>query len=761
MSRAVIHNDSEVADINDFNRVGEFAGEGDAQLAGGAIGYPSHWARFTVAKKSAQEVTIAPGEYYKLDEVFSHLQASDENLQPYISPIAGATKWVALVVGGSDQILEENRTVNTADVDEQPVFVTRQMPKVQHKKVQIAVIPSDVAGSRPGLDTGVCCIAFVLLSTSGIELIEPHADHRVVTLFEVEGRLKVLESRTDRLRQDTDTIATDLGGLATYVDTFPNPLLFNQITNDIAAVNDLIRREPDSRNYWFDWCLVDDDWDLTHSLSNVRIDHGLRFQAAQSAEIQLRLDNPSSDDIVIHTGGTVMPAYDEIVRLENPLGTGRQRISNVVHPVTTATQHTRSHSRTTYSPAEPVCENAAGWNTAGLRDRAAGSTFNVGSQNFRLVGRSDIAWNNTATAQAGHLNFDVQQATTTTWTSTYVTYHTEEFGLNNAAFAQTLLTSQSFMMTGIAINLTAVDNDEQLTMAIGFVNEDGTPSADAMIGHGTLEGEVLTSGWNKVPLEPLLIEQQRVAATLATPGNNEIALTDDNRFAGGSFFTISDGIYASGSVTQDMSMQIYGAKFRKSRTFVDFGTYNLPNGMTHVQMVYQHLMPKGCSIAWMVMLPGESEWKPMDGRGVHPLTNLPESIRLGAWFVGTEDVAPAIQLDEYAVVRLWRLRNDMVAVSEERTFGFATDTVQVKLNVDAFDTGLGDTVDVDLEVGGSIVQADSITLSVDPNKSSRTIVKAVFDFTGSPITSARAIVRMDKTTTPRGPFVQDIQVDAF
>jgi hypothetical protein len=762
MSRRVDFANSEVMDRVDLTRMGEFALEGQAQLAGGAIGYPSHWARFTVAVKSAQEVTVAPGEFYKLDEVYSHLEASDENLQPYIPLVAGTKRWVALLVGGSEHTLEENRAIQTEQVEsDPPVYVTRQTPKVIHNKVQIAVLPSDVAGSKPGLDAGACCIAFVLLGTAGIEEIEPHTDHRVITLFEVEGRLKVLESRVDRLRQDTITLATDLGGLASYVDTFPNPLLFRQFSNDIARLNELARLEPDSRNYWFDWGIVPDDWDLDHPLSTVRIESGLRFQPAAIGEFQLRLDNPSSPDIMLHAGGTVMPAYDEVLRIENPVGAVKKRVANIVHTETITTWHTRTHSATTYSPAEMVCENTAGWSEAGLRDRAAGSLFSMNGQTYNFVGLSDIAWNNTATAQQGHLGFQVQQVHTTSWSETYATYHTETYGLNNAAFAQSMMTSQSFMMTGLGINLTLADPNHEATIAIGFLNDDGSPSADAMIGYGTLEGSELKLGWNKFPLEPILIEQKRFAATLPTPGNNEIALTEDNRLTGGSFFTITDGVYASGSTTQDMSLQVWGAKFRKSRTFIDFGTYDLPGGMTHVQMIHQQLLPKGTAIAWFVKLPGDTDWIPMDRRGVHPLTSLPSSIRLGAWLVGTEDVAPAIQLDQYSRVRLMRLRNDMVAVSKARTFGFATETVQIKVHVDAFDADLGDTVDIDLEVGGSIVNADSITPTVDPKKATRTLVKAVFDFTGAPITEARVIVRLNKTVTPRGPFAQDIQLDAF
>ena len=107
MSRRVDWTNGEVADRVDWTRMGTFASEGDAALASALGGYPSHWSGFTVARKNAQEVTVAPGSYYRLEEVFSHLEATDVDLQPYIPIVAGTTRWVALVVGGAQEQIDE------------------------------------------------------------------------------------------------------------------------------------------------------------------------------------------------------------------------------------------------------------------------------------------------------------------------------------------------------------------------------------------------------------------------------------------------------------------------------------------------------------------------------------------------------------------------------------------------------------------------------------------------------------------------------
>ncbi|WP_099864734.1 hypothetical protein [Pararhizobium haloflavum] len=763
MSERVDWTNAEVADRLDWTRQGVFAQEATDRLVNGAISYPAHWARFLVAKKAAFTVTVAPGEYYEQDVVYTLLTPTDMDLGALRPTVNGVVQWVALLIGGIEEVIEESRAIQTQEV-ETGVLVQRQTPKIIRRAVSIAPLAAKIFGQKPDVPAGACCIALVPMTTAGVEAdaIEPYDGHRVVPLAEVAARLAILEERVDRLRRDTDSIATDVSAIGQRLDALPPPDLFQMFGRDIARQNRQAGVDPLAGNYVFDCGLVDDFWDFDHPESYARRDHGLRFPFAAVSDSQLRLSEPDNDKIVVTPGGSLLPAYEEVVRIETPVGSGRERVANVVHSVTTATKHYRSHERTTYGPVEMVCENSLHWNEAALRDREYGEVFKVAGQEYRIQGQSDIPWNATETAQRGHLGFDVQQVNKVRWTSSYTRYHTEEFGLNNAAYAQTFRSSQIFMATGIDLYLTAVDTGEEFTIALGKTRPDGSPATEAIIETGTVDGADLSLGWQTVSFEPALIEQHPVAWTLATPGNNEIAKSDDNAFSLGTSFKITDGVYAQGFATVDYSFRVRGARFHQARTFIDFGPYELQGGIAGIDLVYQGLLPSGTDRVWAIKPLGATEWIPFDDRPDSPLANLPASVRLGCWFVGTRDVQPCLQLDEGARVRCFRLANTMAFVSKEIDFGFATPRLSAVGHVDDFDPVRGTPSLAIILPNGTTVAPDTFTIEPDAERPRRSVVKATWEESiPAPIASCRLKVGGTKQSALDGWFWQDIGLNAF
>ncbi|MCW5720423.1 MAG: hypothetical protein KIS86_04700 [Devosia sp.] len=263
-------------------------------------------------------------------------------------------------------------------------------------------------------------------------------------------------------------------------------------------------------------------------------------------------------------------------------------------------------------------------------------------------------------------------------------------------------------------------------------------------------------------LPPHLIEQgNRYAWFVVTSGNHQIAAnTGANTFAGGSKFVCTDGIWSQGSTTDDFSFRYNGAKFEKNRTVVEMNAAVLPGGFTELRMVFQGWEPAGTQRSWEIKPFGVEDWIPFDARPDNPLANLPAQASLRMVMQGTEDLAPMIILDTHAVMITGRMRNDLRGVSKDLAFGFATETIEMIVNMDAFDIAHHDLVPR-LRVGAAVVDADSVTATVDPTKPSRTTYKAIFDFAGAPITGARVQLEGNTDTVVKVPFVQDIQLNAF
>src|SRR5690606_16376681 len=109
----------------------------------------------------------------------------------------------------------------------------------------------------------------------------------------------------------------------------------------------------------------------------------------------------------------------------------------------------------------------------------------------------------------------------------------------------------------------------------------------------------------------------------------------------------------------------------------------LENGMTEIQMIFKAWEPAATSLAFEVRIPGvDTPWILIDAREDNPLANLPPLVNIRAVMIGTEDVAPAIDLDQYARAISGRHRTDMRAISQLLPFGFSTTEASIVLNMD-------------------------------------------------------------------------------
>lgn len=762
MSKRVVADTRQYLKPADINRLGTFGQEAIDEVVGGVIAYPAHWAAFTVSMKTAQVVTITPGRYFENDVVYAAPEAVDLNLITYFPLAASDEKWVALVLRGEPRLIDEPRQYETSLDPETRIPVQDQRPVIAERFARVVVqegsaVPGPAA--KPTIAETDACIAFVLLKTTGIVEIVPGSQWRAKTLYEVEGRVTAIEVRIEQLFEDTASIRTDLANVAAQVKTIPDPRLFAQIVRDTARHGQALNLPDEARNYWFDQALVKDDWDFTAG-GFYRIDEGIRFAYVAQKDHTLRLLNYDSPDVSIWNNQLVMPAYTEVTRITSPEGGGRKDIANTVHTVVTAVQHTVAHERIRYGETVTVCENMAGWGAYG--DRKAGTMFQAGGESWVSNGATSNPWNQTETAQNGHMNYSATRVIRDTYYETYTTYNTEEFGLSGAIFGQTFLSSQVMIATSIDLNFTRVDVAVgDVTLCLCEIGPSGAPNYEAVIARVTKARSSLVLGWNRFSFQPTLLDQgKRYAWFTVTTGNHQIMTNTGNAFTGGTLFVSSDGAWSQGSTTEDFTFRVNAARFAKSRLVVPFESLTLDGGMTEVDMIYKKWAPAATSLVWEIKAQGDTEWIPMDARVDNPLANLPPLVQLRAVFIGTEDVAPAIQLDAYARAVTGRLRNDMRAISKLRTFGFTTDQAQVVLHMDYFNPAEHTAVPKLVLAAGTVVDATAVITTQDPAKPTRYRIQADFDLpTGTP--SAR--VRIDATTTDiiDVPFGQDVQLNAF
>lgn len=747
--------EAEIADHQDFEAIGAYAQEATDKVWLDAIGYPAHWAAFTVAKKSAQEVTVSAGRYVAGEIVYEQAAPVDLNLQLQIPPASSDQRWVAILLRGEEVTDTANRPFETSEDPETSIIVQRTTPKTIRRVVSMITQAGEAnpVPARPVVAPSDACIAYVLLTSAGVETIEPGNDSRVKTLYEVEGRVTALEIDLSGLFLRTETIETQITNIQGRLTEIPRREIIRQMQRDIGASRLKIDLPDEARAYVYDNALLPDQWDLVHVDWLARIEEGVRFGFAATAQARLEVqaeDNPA----VAFRGRRMVPAFDEVARIANTSLDATLNISQLVHTETTLVRKEVSRVRVTYGPTMWACENQAGWASLG-GDSRVGQMLNVGGETFEVA----EIWANNG---PGHQTYGVRQIRYEIYSEPYWEYVTEEVGVNGSIYAQTFLVAQPMQMTSIDLAFARVGIDGDVHVFVVETTPAGTPQFDAVLAQGILSHGSLTVGWNKCLMPITLLESgKRYAIMTVTTGAHAVYVSSANKYTGGSQFVTTDGAFAQGSTETDICFRVNGARYRSPRTVIPMQALTLADGMTQIDLLFPGWVPGGCQLAWEIRPAGTDTWTELDDGDptTNPLVGLPASVELRMVMLGTADLQPMIQLDEKAVSRVSRNRNSMVAVSDAFAFGISTSSIVTQYTVDAFDD-TRHTFTPRIMVGAAVIAPSTTEVTIDPSNPARRTYTSTYSL-GAPTTSARMRPAATTTNVVSVPFVQDAFISAL
>ena len=767
MSKRRNFEQAEILGPADLDDMGFFAqGAGD-NLAGDAIGYPFHWAGFTVAIRSVQELRISAGRFFEGRVVYAKGEESVVNLQSYIPRVATDERWVAILARGDVKTIEADRTFRSGTDPETSVIVTKKSPSLIDRTIEFVVQQAQNApppALRPVVAATDCCVAYVRLTSSGIQAIEPGEAFRVKSLFEVEGRVTDLELDLTTLRLRTEAIETNLANVNEKITTIPRPELIRNLMRDAATMRRLLNLPREARQYWYDPGLVPDQWGGPKAGSTgdadwlARVREGIRFPWEASKQGLLRPKNEDDQRIRLK-GRKMMPTYTEAVRIQNLGADGSRNISQLQHTITTAVQRSVSRSSVSYGPTVQQCENVAEW--ANLVDRQAGETFSKGNETFEVVGLADHYNNTVPELTELHAVYNIREVQTRSWTETYWDYVTETIGVNGSVYGQTFLVAQPMVVTAINLFCTRKGTDGDIHLFLCETTDGAAPRFDKVLASTTLKYEDIVLGKNRFELPLAFLEPgRRFAWYTVTTGNHALATTGNNKFQGGTLFYGTDGGFAQGDLLDDFAFEVVAAHFINVRTVVDFNAMTLDGGMTQFDLLYSSWAPAGTGLEWEIMPSNSDTWFPLKIYGAdNPLVGLPISCELRLVMIATPDLGPMIEIDNVASWTTSRPRSEMHAVSDPIPFGVSTSKIQTDVVVDAFDGDVNAAVPK-LKVGGATLTADVITMTPDPDKPTRRRYLATFTL-GAPVTTAK--LRFDMTTSNKVkiPFIQNAAVYAL
>lgn len=770
MQRTII-NAAEKITSADLTAIGSDAVAGLSSVAGDAMGWPHHWSSVTVSEGSATSVTLTPGRLWIGDAIYALDEEATVDLTPRLPLVVGDTVIVALLLRGALITDQAYRTVridaDTGTVDYQPVDKTVRWTVTVVDQAGIAG-PTPV---KPTVAATECIVAWVKLAQTGIVGIEMHGDHRAVPVAEVVGRLVIVEGDLALVNARTASLATDIAALGAAQRTIPRPEIIRQMQRGIARISRRIDLPAEAVAYGYDPGLVTDMWDLTHADALFRIREGVRFPYAAIRDNQLALKT-AGDPLLTLTNGLALPAWTDAVFLEVEGQDGTKDISSQVHTEVQAVENTISGTSISYGPTVNVCENAAEW--AGVSAIHAGETFAVNGVTYVSAGETKNsnntianfdaeAWN-TDPANEGHKNYAVNQLIVDTWTTTYTTYITKSYGVTGSVYAQTFLNSQVRILTAVGLYFTRVGTVGDLNLLLCEVSSTGVPRFTKVLAKATFAPSALALGWTKLAIPPTLIEAgKRYAWVTVTTGNHALATVAANKYANGSLFWCTDGVWAQGSTTEDFAMRLYGATFAATRTVIEFEGINLDSGMTELQLLYRGWAPDGTQLTWEIKPVGSTEWQTLAPATLltgNQLAGLPAQVSLRATFVGTTELQPSLRLDVTARVAAMRPRSDFRAVSKAYALGVSSSTIVVTTTWDNYDATHHTAANKIITAAGTVVAASSTTTEIDDTKPSRRTLTSIFNL-GSPTTSIRLRPEATTDNVVIVPFIQNIAFHAL
>ncbi|NTB05106.1 hypothetical protein [Agrobacterium tumefaciens] len=751
----VTFSNAEIADHTDFENVSLFAQQDTDGVWRDAIGYPAHWSHFTVARKSVQEITVSPGRYVAGEKVYAQAASKDVNLQLQIPPAASDQRWVAILLRGEEVTETASRPFETSQDPETSIPVQRVTPKTVRRIVNLIVQAGEAnpVPAKPVVAETDACIAFVLLKSTGVDVIEPGNASRVKTLYEVEGRVTALEVNLSGLFLRTETIETQITNIATRLTDIPRPAIIRQMQRDIGAARLKVDLPDEARAYVFDNGLIPDRWDLQHVDWLARVEEGVRFGFAAITQARLEVqaeDNPQ----VAFRGRRMVPAFDEVVKIENASLDSTLNISQLVHTQTTLTRMEASRIRLTYGPTMWACENQAGW--AGLGgDSRVGQMLNVGGEQFEVV---EIR----ANGGVGHQTYGVRQIRYEIYSEPYWEYVTEKVGMNGSIYAQSFLVAQPMLMTSIDLHFARVGLDGDVHVAVVEVSTGGTPLFDRVLAVSKIEHKDMAVGWVNCVMPYTLLESgKRYAIVTVTTGAHALSVSTGNKYTGGTQFNCTDGVFAQGSMDIDFCFRVNGARYHSPRTVVPMQALNLPDGMTQIDMLFSGWVPGGTALVWEIRPAGTAAWVELDDGdpATNPLGGLPASVELRLVMVGTADLQPMIQLDATAVSRAARNRADMKAVSKAFEFGISTSAIVTQYTLDAFDPA-HHTFTPRIMVGNNVIAPGTTEVTIDPSNPARRTFLSTYSL-GAATPSARMHFAANTDNPVTVPFLQDGFISAL
>lgn len=668
--------DNQVVTLADFQNLAELPRDALDALISTAIEAGASYAGGAATKTATTQVTVsAPVYLYKNGALYSYAEGQNTVIDFLgFLPTSGNKRYAAILAQA--QTLNTDSQARDFEVDGSvypPVMDPQPTETLVWRKANITYQLGDPAPSpiKPVVDAANTVLAWVTLSSTQVELVEQETTNRINTLRSVDGRLLAVETWRAKTEPVIEGLKSDVAKLLEASKAKTDRTFIGYMLEQIARLNERVGVDATASYSKTDYFLDETDSDTAHLSYVAKVQEGMRFADDNSDNSVLALETPGDTRFQVHASGLLLPKYTEGAVLSIVGKDSEVAISNAGSQTINYILKTVSRTRIRWGNSFKVCTNSQWWHS-GRYDSITG-IFQRNGETF-LVDQEDLR-----RALQNHTAIRLKQF----WTDKYEDHYWE--ALVTAASYTGNVNSNTFAMprsgwvTAFNLGFSRLDTGGDVRLILCETHADGSPNyakalADVTVAVANLK---LYPTLTKFPLKPTYLEGgKRYAWAVITAGNHWLAIVEGNKFAQGSFFTSTDGVWSQGNISQDACFEVLTAQFEAPRLVINLNDWNLSGGVTDVDLDIEQVVPDGASLTFEVQV--GATWYPVEevGPGNHPLYGLPAAVNARMTLLGTTDVMPGIFVGT-SYRRLSRPRTNTTHISAVRTAPANVDEVHV------------------------------------------------------------------------------------
>ncbi|THK38650.1 hypothetical protein EHS39_09085 [Ensifer sp. MPMI2T] len=759
MEKRVNFRDRQELQAGDLTNLGDYASESLDRAVREGLTDEKKFSGFAVSKTGATEVTVSPGTYWSNGERYIREQSHEID---FLSQLPLATKKIAAIIATGQTIdtgIEpRDFLIDVETGATEPDSVAMQ--KLRYAEFQLAYGTENATPQRPTVSTDNLVIAWVTLSTTGVDSIEAASENEFMSTKRLAQRATELEVWRTQAGEQITTLGTDITTLATRVGQMANSTILARIFADVALIKAQLELEDNYSGYGNENFLAVDQSisDPTAPGYSVKVEEGMRFPDANAASVAITLFNPLDPSVKVGSNGLLLPKYTEVRRLSVDTFYQQLSLSQYEYQEVTFKKIAMSAQRLRFGLAMTVCNNSEFWRTGTFDYRKGIFTDKLG-RTYQALGTDwDTRWTGSEIANSKEKWIRLQQF----WYDTEVEYYQDrvvtDFTVSGSMVAQTFLNTQGGWLTSLDLFFTQVAATGNVRLLV-TKTASGKPDLERVVAETTVDAAALVKGsnasqanhWTRIPLVPTALEAgERYAIVLLTGGDHYVGLTQGANYAAGTLFYSTDGAFFQGDLTLDMMFRANFASFDHNRAEIDLGSLNLAGGINDLDIAYEGVVPSGTELGFEVRPEGSSRWYSV-GAGDNPFSTLPALVSFRAVLIGTKDLMPGFRLTG-SNVKVSRPATAMTHFTKEIILPAPTQSVKVVVILDMFneanhefDIVLNDITNASLNK----VPASEVNEVLEEKDGTRKRIRRTFEWNATqlPVATSKFVIKSTGTAT--------------